>query len=179
MRFAEIQSRVTGFGIPIFGLSWNPPEAEVTAAKRAIAFLEDRRVLYNPRGLENGRHCVDSIMQMRQFLTDELGRRPDGALADSLRAMRSACRRFLAMVGDEDGEILRGEAHCSSQAIQVFDSTLGALRATCGMHIAALAVRYGLDVEDDPAAILPAEDADEEDGQARVPGRVKPAKLRG
>ena len=44
MKFREITSRLTGISSPIFGVSWNPPPAEVTIARRAIAFLEDRRV---------------------------------------------------------------------------------------------------------------------------------------
>ena len=58
MKFTEIASRLTGVTCPVFGVSWNPPEAEVTAAKRAVAFLEDRRVLYQPTEMEIPDHCI-------------------------------------------------------------------------------------------------------------------------
>jgi len=39
-----------------------------------------------------------------------------------------------------------------------FFAALGELRAVFGIHIAQLAVKYGIDVEDELAAILPIED---------------------
>ena len=48
MKFQEILSRITGLSVPVFGVSWTPPAAEVTIARRVVTFLEDRRVLYNP-----------------------------------------------------------------------------------------------------------------------------------
>lgn len=45
MRFKEMLSRLTGISVPVFGVSWNPPEADCAVGKRAVAFLEDRRVL--------------------------------------------------------------------------------------------------------------------------------------
>jgi len=68
----EIASRLTGFSSPIVGVSWNPPEAEVTAARRIIAFLEDRRVLYQPTEMENPAHCVQSVLVVRQGFFEQL-----------------------------------------------------------------------------------------------------------
>jgi hypothetical protein len=78
MHYTEIASRLTGISRPIFGVSWNPPEAEVTAAKRILAFLEDRRVLYNPTEMEIPHHCQVSVLETRRFLTH------DDHLAESL-----------------------------------------------------------------------------------------------
>lgn len=58
MRFKEILSRLTGISVPVFGVSWNPPEADCAVGKRAVAFLEDRRVLYAPSKMEVPEHCV-------------------------------------------------------------------------------------------------------------------------
>ena len=65
----------------------------MSAARRVIAFLEDRRVLYAPDGLEVPPHCVHSVLEIRHFLSNELGKLGGKSeFAASLRAMRAACR---------------------------------------------------------------------------------------
>jgi len=93
VRFSEVASRLTGVSTPIFGVSWQPPQSDVDAVKRTLVFLEDRRVLYAPDEAEVPKHCVDSVLRMREFLTDQLasGGVPDD-VAGSLRAMRAAAR---------------------------------------------------------------------------------------
>src|SRR6266550_1403444 len=99
MRFKEIANRLTGISCPVFGVSWNPVEAEVTKARRIISFLEDRRVLYNPYEMEMPSHCVESVLEIRRFLTSEIGDLTfESHLAENLRGMRAACRKFLAVV---------------------------------------------------------------------------------
>lgn len=156
MKFQEIANRLTGISIPVFGLSWNPPEPQVTVARRIITFLEDRRVLYSPSEMEDPRHCVLSILEIRKFLTTELSNLESSTeLAASLRAMRAVCRKFLNIVGTEDGEVVRYGGHLGSWASWEFNGALGELRGVFGIHIARLAAHYGLDVEDDLASILP------------------------
>jgi hypothetical protein len=41
----------------------------------------------------------------------------------------------------------------------MFNQSLGELRSAVGLHVAFLSVRYGIDVEDQLAGILPAADA--------------------
>lgn len=69
MKFREIINRITGISVPVFGVQWNPPETEISKARRIITFLEDRRVLYAPENLENIDHCIESILRIREFLT--------------------------------------------------------------------------------------------------------------
>jgi hypothetical protein len=45
MKFSEIANRLTGISTPFGGASWQPADMEIAAARRVIAFLEDRRVL--------------------------------------------------------------------------------------------------------------------------------------
>ncbi|MFI5182533.1 MAG: DUF6650 family protein, partial [Thermoanaerobaculia bacterium] len=96
MKFREVVSRLTGISTPVFGAQWRPPEAEIEVAKRVLAFLEDRRVLFDPPHMEFEPFCIQSALEIRKFLTKELGslnrKRP---LAQSLSAVRAACRRFL------------------------------------------------------------------------------------
>lgn len=72
MKFREIVARLTGLSTPVFGVSWGPLEPEIDVARRVIAYLEDRRVLYNPGELEVPEHCVESVLDIRRTLTREL-----------------------------------------------------------------------------------------------------------
>jgi len=162
LKMTEIASRLTGFSSPIVGVSWNPPEAEVTAARRIIAFLEDRRVLYQPTEMENPAHCVQSVLEMRRFLTTEMGHLDHGGmLAQNIQAMRAACRKFLdRMQGVEDRPLALPTSsiiHMGSYEAWVFCGALGEMRGAFGLHIALIAVRNGLDIEGELASILPAD----------------------
>ena len=156
MKFREILSRITGLSTPIFGAQWNPPEAECIAAKRVIAFLEDRRVLYVPSEVELPHRCVESVLRMREYLTSEIGKiSGDTELSRSLKAMRASCRKFLSAVESDDRRIIQFGSESGHYASWVFISALGELRGVFGIHIAHLAAAHGLDVEDDLASILP------------------------
>jgi len=105
MKFSEIANRLTGISTPLVGVSWQPTDLEVSAARRVIAFLEDRRVLYAPEEMEVASHCVDSVLEIRRFLSAELGKlETKSEFAASLRAMRAACRKFLDRVGVDGRE---------------------------------------------------------------------------
>ncbi len=164
MKFQEIVNRLTGFSTPIFGVSWNPPESERVVAKRIIAELEDRRVLYNPSELEMPEHCVMSVIDIRRMLSAELGGLDEksSALANSLRAMRAVCRKFLDTVQADSDRKIRFAGHRGHFANWVFDSGLGELRGVFGVHLAQIAAEYGIDVEDRLASILPASAESEE-----------------
>ncbi len=160
MRFTELLSRLTGFSTPIFGVSWNPPQADIAVAKRVITVLEDRRVLYDPTDVEVAEHCISSVLQIRQFLTQVLvDKNESDGLADHLRAMRFACRKFLDMVGvpADQREFLFSHHQGFRNGLHDWrlNQALGELRATFGVHIVHIAVKYGLDVEDQLAVILP------------------------
>jgi hypothetical protein len=161
MKFREVVSRVTGLSVPIFGVQWNPPEAECTAARRVLAYLEDRRVLFVPSEMEVPHHCVESVIQIRAFLTEEIGKlNADQELALSLRAMRAACRKFLATVEADDRRAILFGASMGHFASWVFNGAVGELRGVFGVHVARLAAAHGLDVEDPLASILPAATSD-------------------
>lgn len=160
MRFKDIASRLTGISSPIFGVSWNPPEAERSVAKRVITFLEDRRVLYSPSELEIPDHCVQSVIEIRRSLTTEIAKLEEKSdISASLRALRAACRKFLDTVRGDEGRIIRFGAQSGHYANWTFNSALGEMRGVFGIHIAKLATAYGVDVEDDLAAVIPGEDA--------------------
>jgi hypothetical protein len=74
VKFKGIASRITGFSIPVFGISWNPPEPEAAIARKVLAFLEDRRVLFNPYHREIADQCVQFVLDVRRVLDE--GTRP-------------------------------------------------------------------------------------------------------
>ena len=157
MNFREIASRLTGFSSPVFGVSWDPPESDCAVARRVLAYLEDRRVLYAPDHAEIPDHCVHSVLDIRRFLTNELGSlSANSSLAQTLSAMRAACRKFLGTVQADGGRIIQHGFSQGHYASWVFLSALGELRGVFGMHVVALAAAYGLSVESQLATILPA-----------------------
>jgi hypothetical protein len=81
--------------------------------------------------------------------------------------MRAACRKFLTRVQGKDGSSIVNHANSPGHwASWVFYDALGQMRGAFGMHIAQIAVKYGLDVEDELAAILPADTAAEDDNES-------------
>jgi hypothetical protein len=165
MKPSEIVNRLTGLSFPVIGggVSWSPVEGERTAAKRILAWLEDRRVLYQPTEMEIPEHCIQSVLEIRAFISAELGKldRSD-ALAQNLKAMRAACRKFLDQLQEPGRLYLAGPiGNMGSYSAWIFCSALGELRGVFGIHIAQIAVRNDLDVEDDLAVILPAQDAED------------------
>lgn len=167
-KFSEIARRVTGLSCPVFGVQWNPSEAECAVARRVVRFLEDRRVLYRPFDVETPLFCAESVIQIREMLTKELaGLDQKSELFATLKALRAACRKF--MDETEDGPF-HGRRTPPSHRLdrydlygQTFFTALGALRATFGIHVARLAAQHGLDVEDELAATFPVTDEGKED----------------
>jgi hypothetical protein len=121
MRFKELLLRLTGLSTPVFGVSWAPPKAAIAVARKVLAFLEDRRVLYVPSEMETPDHCVRSVLDIRRFITETIGDlSPDDAIVPHLRAMRAACRKFLETVEADDRHIVAFGAHSGHWASWVF-----------------------------------------------------------
>ncbi len=94
--FKEIASRITGISIPVFGVSWNPPEAERKIVRETFIFLEDRRDLYNDFAHELDHEVSQSVLEIRSELTAGLKRLLEGSEAvPCFKAMRAACREYL------------------------------------------------------------------------------------
>ena len=156
MHYKEILSRLTGISVPLFGVQWNPPPSEVTIARRVLRFLEDRRVLYNIYELEVPDHCVHSVIEIRHFLTSALADCTDqDGLAAHLQAIRTACRRFLDTVQEDGRKLIIRNSFEGGPKHWIFFSALGELRAAVGIHVGAIAVMNGLEINGDLIKILP------------------------
>jgi hypothetical protein len=144
--FKEIASRITGISIPVFGVSWNPPESEREIVRETFIFLEDRRALYNDFAHELDQEVSQSVLAIRSELTAALKRLPEGSeAAPCFKAMRAACREYL------DNARPRGFGPFS------FMTELGKLRAMIGVQVAYLAVKYGIDVDGELVRVIPAD----------------------
>lgn len=153
----------TGISTPIFGVSWNPPKDRQEIVRRLVAFLEDRRALYQTFHMESGSWVTESILEIRRELTETIQNCPeDPALVEPLRAMRAACRKYL----DETDPKARRIQHPWGGDL-MFASALGELRGVFGLHLARLCVAYGIDVEDELASIFPVAD-DEHGGNVKT-----------
>lgn len=156
--FREVANRITGFEVPIFGggVSWNPPTLDIEVARRLLTFLEDKRALYQPYEVETATYVVRSIMDIRERLTQDLEQIDRSSpLAQSLIAMRAACRDFLNKVEGIDADIMMYRPRIWDREEVNFFMALGELRSVIGIHLAQIAVRYGVDVEETLVAIFP------------------------
>lgn len=155
MKFTDMLKRITGISCPIFGVSWEPPEFERDTARRIIIFLEPRRVLYAPLGVEALCSSINSVTKIKDYLTKEIQQLNDeSALSTYTRAMRKACNKFLSTFPDRRDEKC---IYCKagSDEYQIFMSSIGELRTLFGIMIGQISKAFGLDIEDDLAQIIP------------------------
>jgi hypothetical protein len=163
LHFKELASRLNGVQIPIFGVQWVPTEPERKVVRDVLTFFEDRRVLYNPCAWELAQEVNDSVLRIREVLTEAIQRLgEDSHAAPAMRAMRAACREYLD-----------SSRHQYSHDLSI---GLGRLRALFGLQIAFLAIQYGIDLEDDLASIIPPELAGLVDDGAEEKSRRLPRK---
>lgn len=150
MRFTDIPKKITGISCPIFGISWTPPKDEREIAKNILNFLEPRRVLFNPYNCEYSDHCVLSVIQIRNFLTEKLDSISDKSELDKIvRTMRKACNIFLNRL------TFKEDRHNPDyQRISNLDLCLAELRSDFRRGIARICKAYGYDLEEDLAEMV-------------------------
>ncbi|MGY2990324.1 hypothetical protein ACVI1K_007671 [Bradyrhizobium sp. USDA 4508] len=155
----SLMSRIAGISALGFGMSWKAPEPERMVVRDVITALEDKRALYSQAVWEEPSHVVQSLLKIRDELTGGLKRVGDNSPAkDAFRIMRASCRDFLTLTSakayENDRGMMRGD-HMWEQ--EQFFIELGKLRAVFGQQLALLGYLYGVDIEENLAAILPPE----------------------
>ena len=153
--------RVKGVSALGVGLSWEKTPDDAAVARKVLAYLEDRRVLFGERHSEDERYCVKSAIEIRNYLTERLAgdQKLGKDLANALRVMRAACRKFIEAGGPE-GRWFAGLG--GGWPSDRFWLALGELRATMGHQIAGLASTYNILVEDELRSLLPPEPRDDD-----------------
>jgi hypothetical protein len=165
----RISYELTGLSFPWLGLQWQKKKkTDKTIARAVINFLEDRRLLFGSRHLEDEIHCVMSAQQIRVFLTERLTNDDMGDdLADVLKAMRATVRKFVEAAGVDARNFTDRR---QGPTADPFSMALGDLRSQIGFYLVALAAQYKLSVDDSLGIILPPMGQDDDDELFWVPG---------
>ncbi|MDA9448278.1 hypothetical protein XI01_16405 [Bradyrhizobium sp. CCBAU 21360] len=144
VRVKSVSLSVLGFG---GGVGWEISDAEQKAVQGLIAYLEDRRILFNTPDQQMREKADPSVDDIRSECTDVIGKLDSKSPAEAaVRGIRRACHQFLSEIGGPG----RNEAD--------FYLALGELRGAVGLHVAALSQAYNVGVEDQLARILPKDD---------------------
>lgn len=163
--------RPSGFSLPPgFGLQWEFVDSDKEVARKAVIFLENRRLLYlkSPNEVEDAKHCVRSAIEIRTRLTDLIPSvREGGGVEQSLRAIRAACTQFVNKAGREGMYFRREVVNSRGVGASYFGKALGELRSLVGIQVALLADHYKLEVEAGLLSIFPPSD---EQDLSWVPG---------
>ncbi|WP_368367240.1 DUF6650 family protein [Paraburkholderia youngii] len=162
-KWQRIANRITGFNVPWFGVTWNPPPLERTAAERAITYLESKGLFYAAFRWENPNECYADASEIRDELTRQmLELAKDSHVYRQLDAMRDACRMFRNLLREGNLEKIGYYQELDDKQRADFLLALGALRYGCGQQIMTLAVEYGVDVADHLKASLPSTEEESE-----------------
>ncbi|MBI2799307.1 MAG: hypothetical protein HYX63_03305 [Gammaproteobacteria bacterium] len=161
----SLANRLAGVSVLGFGASWKAPEPERVVVRDVITALEDRRALYSKAVWEEPAHVIQSILKIRDELTEGLKRIGDKSPAkDAFRIMRATCRDFLTLTSTKAFAGARGMMDRGGMWEQEeFFTELGKLRAVFGQQLAVLGYLYGIEIEKDLASILPPESKAEAD----------------
>jgi hypothetical protein len=152
-----MKKRITG--VSIWGAQWEFTPGDKEAAVRVLTFLEDRRVLFGLRHVEDEFDCLQSVFAIRQMLTEVLGTATTSQdLTGSLQIMRAACRVFIEKAGRDAVNF----SHRSPYGLDPFSGALGELRATFGLQVGMLSAQFKIAIEDELAGIVvsPLDDPD-------------------
>jgi len=154
--FVMTKVHPTGRSLPPgFGLQWEFAESDKQMARKAIIFLENRRLLFGERHMEDEMDCVRSAIEIRNRITDLIPAAREGKGVElSLRAIRAACTQFVNAAGPEAQNFRGFRGHGANP----FGQALGELRSLVGIQVALLVDQYKFKVEEDLLSIFPPSD---------------------
>ncbi|WP_343908852.1 DUF6650 family protein [Nocardioides aquiterrae] len=131
--FGNASIRVTGVGP--WSVQWEYLETNRDVARRVLADLEDRRVLFYSHGREDPEYCRRSAAEIRQLMKRELSTVEQGDDMDrALRAIRNAAREFIDQAGPESERFLSD--------MDAFWKALEDMRIAMAPYIRGMATAY-------------------------------------
>jgi hypothetical protein len=155
----DFRTRLTGISNAFAGASWKPAASVFDTAREVIVFLESKRVLFVPSEMELPKRCVESVINVRDYLTAAIQKLNEKEpLTKNLRAMRIACNKFLQSMTQEVIDNGNKSGHYASW---IFAGALGEMRGVFGIHIAIISETYDVQINADEEglySILPGVD---------------------
>lgn len=121
------------------------PKVDKQLAQELVVFLENKRVLYVQHAWEVPAECVDSVMDMRRYITDKIHDTGEGELKTNLTDIRRACIKFLSICTN-DGDRHRDMRHLPRNE---FECNLSDFRQSVSNVILPLIIKHQLTVEPD------------------------------
>lgn len=135
LHFGNQRIRITGVGP--WSVQWEYLETNREVARRVLADLEDRRVLFYSHGREDPEYCRRSADEIRQLTKRELSRVEQGDDMDrALRAIRNAARVFIDQAGPESKRFL--------DDMGAFWKALEDMRIAMAPYIRGMATAYAI-----------------------------------
>ena len=150
--------KVTGVSTPIGGVQWEHGVADDVQAQTIADFLSNRRVLFNDGELEVPHYCVDSVHEIRQFLTNRLlENQQDTPVRSCLLDLLGACRKFDDTITKKCRSLQHG--YLSGQFFEqvAFFTSLGELRGAFGVQLTLLKETYDTRLTAELERVLPTE----------------------
>jgi hypothetical protein len=144
--------RITSLSLPWgFGVGWEYRDSDADVVRRVLAILEDRRIFFEDLNAQIFLYVPASASEVRSALTEELTKPLDPELETSLKAIRKSLQILmsdLAKLEKNRSQYIEAE-YLQEQAL-----ALGRMRGFANPIIATLAYKYGIEVEDEFAAVL-------------------------
>ena len=135
----------------IFGISSGDKPLAKDFYRDLFVYLESKRVLFNPGAVEQREHCIASVLEMKQTLSNSImGKLFTDKELQPIRDMIAACNKYLDKVGvPDDRRFLINE-----DSWEWFDMSpngaLGSLRTGFRAAIQSVekdyALKYGKDI---------------------------------
>lgn len=131
--------RLTGFSTPIAGVQWEHGDSDREVVRRVLNALEDRRVLFAEYAAEVDVQCVQSAIQIRQILTDEMNTRGiSKGLERALKDLRAVFTVFVDAMNSEEAR--------HGVTMLNLTAALASLRSLVGERLAVLCADYQIEI---------------------------------
>lgn len=140
------------FGFGYIEKSYEIKKSEKEIIRNLILYFENKRALYNPNNLEDPHYVLESIIKIREKITNVLIKMNEKSPINYyLKEMRSSCIKFMNKFPKyrDDQDLIYSRE---------FFASLGEVRAVFGFYLKDLVKKYGFEIEKDLKSIFPIDD---------------------